>query len=102
MISHKMESLVEINSSSQPGDELVHGENGQQGTTFTAMLKLGLAKGYSLVAHTGNMIFVRNDHIRKVGLPVTESENPEQLFITERINPTRLQVFRRKLRYTTP
>lgn len=94
--------IIEINSSFPPGRERVHGEDGQQGTTFSAMLKLGQRKGYTLVAHTGNMIFVRDELVGKLGLPVSELEQPERLFVGEWINPTRLQEWRRKIKYMTP
>jgi len=94
--------IIEINSSILPGLEGVHGENGQQLTTFSAMLKLGTGKGYRLVAHTGNMIFVRDDYVEKLGLPPAELDRPEKLFIEEWINPTALKEFRRKLSGMTP
>ena len=94
--------IIEINSSIPPGRECVHGEHGQQGTTFSAMLKLGTRKGYRLVAHTGNMIFVRDEHVGKLGLSPTELERPEKLFVAEWINPTRLQVLRRRIKNMTP
>jgi len=94
--------IIEINSSIPPGPECVHGERGQQGTTFSAMLKLGAGKGYRLVAHTGNMIFVRDEQVGKLGLSPAEFERPEKLFVTEWINPTRLQEFRRKMKGMTP
>ena len=54
--------IIEVNSSIPPPQEQIHGE-GKQGTSFTSMLKLGNEKGYDLVCHTGNMIFVRHDLI---------------------------------------
>ncbi|HSX17905.1 MAG TPA: hypothetical protein VLE51_00935 [Candidatus Saccharimonadales bacterium] len=53
------------------------------GASFTSMLKLGQQKSYALVCHTGNMIFVRNDLVSKLGLPQDELENPESLFIED-------------------
>jgi hypothetical protein len=94
--------IIEINSSTPPGRERVHGEHGQQGTTFSAMLKLGTRKGYRLVAHTGNMIFVRDELVGKLGLPPIELEQPDKLFVTEWVNPTRLQQLRRKVKGMTP
>lgn len=91
--------IIEIDSSVPPGPELVHG-NGRN-TSFSAMLKLGEKKGYRLVAHTGNMIFVRADHIEKLRLPASELHDPDQLFVREWVNPSRLQMLRRKLRYAS-
>jgi hypothetical protein len=94
--------IVEINSSIWPGRDCVHGDAGQQGSSFSAMLKLGTAKGYRLVAHTGNMIFVREPYLGALGLPAAELQHPETLFVAEWINPTRLQTWRRKITGMTP
>jgi len=52
--------IIEVNSSIPVGQDWIHDKN-HQGTSFTSMLKLGIEKGYDLVCHTGNMIFVRTD-----------------------------------------
>lgn len=59
--------IIEVNSSIEPPKELVsplfiHG--GRDGASYMSMLKLGIEKGYFLVCHTGNMIFVKN-HFRR-------------------------------------
>lgn len=53
--------IIEINSSVSPLDDThIHGP-GKEGTGFYPMLELGIVKGYTLICHTGNLIFVRND-----------------------------------------
>lgn len=53
--------IIEINSSVSPLDKThIHGSD-KEGTGFYPMVQLGLSKGYSLLCHTGNLIFVRND-----------------------------------------
>jgi hypothetical protein len=53
--------IIEINSSVSPIDKThIHGP-GKEGTGFYPMVELGLSKGYTLLCHTGNLIFVRND-----------------------------------------
>lgn len=53
--------VIEINSSISPLDMThIHGP-GKEGTGFGPMLELGRSKGYTLVCHTGNMIFIRSD-----------------------------------------
>jgi hypothetical protein len=55
--------IVEINSSIPPTRfNSVHGEGSPCGTGFLPMTMLGISKGYTLVCHTGNLIFVRNDY----------------------------------------
>ena len=92
--------VIEINSAIVPGPEVLHGEGGN-GSSFTAMLALARAKGYVLAAHTGNMIFVRSDLIDLLGLPPRELENPQELFVSDWLAPTRFSVARRKLRFLT-
>lgn len=53
--------IVEINSSISPLDKThIHGI-GKEGTSFYPMKELGREKGYTLICHTGNLIFVRDD-----------------------------------------
>lgn len=54
--------VIEINSSIPPTCfNSIHGSGIQDGTGFLPMVMLGISKGYTLVCHTGNLIFVRND-----------------------------------------
>ncbi len=84
--------IIEINSSIPPGIESIH-DGKKQGSSFTSTLKLGVKKGYKLVCHTGNLIFVRNDLVDKLNLPDKELNNPESLFITTWIYKTGLNLF---------
>ena len=93
--------VIEIDSSTLPGERYIYCDEGRL-TSFSAMLELGRRKGYSLVCHTGNMIFVHDDYVRRLGLPAHELEDPESLFITEWLNPSRMQVWKRKIRFMTP
>jgi hypothetical protein len=47
------------------------------------MLRLGWAKGYTLVCHTGNMVFVANEHADKAGIDSLFIKQPEKLFLTD-------------------
>lgn len=49
--------IVEINSSIQPLREYVN-----EGASYRSMAELGIAKGYFLLCHTGNLIFVLNEY----------------------------------------
>jgi len=74
--------IVEINSSILPGIEQIHSPTEKkQGSSFSSTSKLGIRKGYKLVCHTGNLIFVRDDLVKKLNLPEEELNNPESLFI---------------------
>ncbi len=54
--------IIEINSSLDPEVDFYHYS---KGANYSIMRKLGEAKGYTLLCHTGNMLFIRNDHAKK-------------------------------------
>jgi hypothetical protein len=89
--------IIEVNSSMPPGIDVVHSPV-CQGSSFTATLRLGRKKGYTLVCHTGNMLFVRSDLVEKVGLPQREIDRPERLFIDEWVPPDQRPQFVRRLK----
>src|SRR5262249_31153136 len=93
--------VIEIDSSTLPGEKYIFNGHGRL-TSFSAMLGVGRAKRYTLVCHTGNMIFVRDEDVDRLGLPHHELEHPESLFVTDWVNPTRTQVLMRKLKFMTP
>jgi len=53
--------IIEINSCISPLNETHIHAPGKEGTAFRPMVDLGISKGYTLICHTGNLIFVRND-----------------------------------------
>lgn len=52
--------IIEINSSLPP-DFVMEGDK-VRGSSFWSMLLLGMVKGYFLICHCGNMIFVKNEY----------------------------------------
>jgi hypothetical protein len=72
--------IIEINSQIPPGIVWRHSSE-FQGNTFSATINLGREKGYSLVCHTGNCIFVRNDLVDKIKLEPIYLRYPELLFL---------------------
>jgi hypothetical protein len=53
--------VIEINSTISPINSThIHGD-ANEGTAFLPMLTLGQEKGYTLICHTGNLVFLRND-----------------------------------------
>lgn len=67
--------IIEINSSIPPTvDEIP----GNRGASYKSMMELAINKGYFLVAHTGNMIFVWNKYKKHfpeiTGYPITDHE----------------------------
>jgi len=68
--------IIEVNSSFLPDVEYIS----SNGTSFLGMLRLGVSKGYILVCHTGNMFFVRNDLVEKLGMDRELLDNPSMMF----------------------
>ena len=71
--------VIEINSSVAPGILQWH-RAGNKGNSFSSTLSVAKGKGYTLVCHTGNMIFVRDDLVHLVGIPEIDILFPERLF----------------------
>ena len=71
--------VIEVNSSLPPGIFQWHGSR-NVGNSFSSTLEVAKAKGYGLVCHTGNMIFVRNDWLPRVELDELDIDFPERLF----------------------
>ena len=72
--------VIEINSYVPPGIHWRHGER-TPGNTFSSTIKVGNAKGYTLVCHTGNLIFVRKELVNLLEFPTRFVEYPELLFL---------------------
>lgn len=71
--------VIEINSSVAPGILQWHGK-GKQGNSFSSTMSVAKMKGYTLVCHTGNLIFVRDDLAHLLGLEEIDRVYPERLF----------------------
>lgn len=72
--------VIEINSSVPPGIVWRHTTNTPL-NSFTATCNVGTKKGYTLVCHTGNLIFVRTDLINQLNMDQRFIEYPELLFL---------------------
>lgn len=71
--------VIEINSQFKPGKFIRHSQSGS-GNSFSSTVEVGNRKGYVLVAHIGNLIFVRKDLIDLVGLPECYISDQNKLF----------------------
>lgn len=71
--------VIEVNSSVPIGVYQRHSAQ-TPGNSFSATLQVGIDKGYQLVSHVGNMIFVRNDLFGRLHYPKKLVGNPELLF----------------------
>lgn len=66
------------------------------------MVELGQRKGYTLVAHTGNMFFVADEIVAKLSLPSEDLGDVDRLFSGEWVNVTPWKRFCHKLKNVTP
>ena len=71
--------VIEINSTIEPGIIQRHNLK-QQGNSFSATVEVGKKKGYMLICHTGNCIFLRNDLINKINYEENIFHDPNILF----------------------
>ncbi len=78
--------VIEINSSIKPGVIQWHDGKNLFGNSFSATLMCARNKGYVLVCHSGNMIFVRKDLSKHVNLDEIDLLYPERLFISDWIS----------------
>lgn len=53
--------IIEVNSSIPPTSDVPVSDM-QDGTAYRPMVQLGIFKGYFLLCHTGNCIFIANEH----------------------------------------
>lgn len=74
--------IIEINSLVPPGIVWRH-TTSTPGNTFTATLNVAKNKGYTVVCHTGNLIFVRNDLLSQLDMDNRFLLYPELLFTFE-------------------
>ena len=74
--------IIEINSSYPPGIIKWHsGANkNTNGNSFSATLNVAKNKGYGLVCHTGNMIFIRNELLESLDIESKYLKYPELLY----------------------
>ena len=74
--------VIEINSSYPPGIIKWHSNKykNSNGNSFSATLNVAKNKDYELVCHTGNMIFVKSDFVKKLNLNDKYLKYPELLY----------------------
>jgi hypothetical protein len=72
--------IIESNCAIPPGIFQIHNPPASVGASFTALVNLGRSKGYQLVCHTGNCIFIRDELVPKLNLEAKLLASPERLF----------------------
>ncbi|MDB3885394.1 hypothetical protein N9308_00010 [Candidatus Pelagibacter sp.] len=88
--------IIEIQSSILPGIIERYNYENKTFNSFTSTIKSGIDKGYTPIAHTGNLFFIRNDYLDKVNLEKNLIENSESLFIYDWANKDRIKKILKK------
>tara|TARA_B110000971_G_C19901910_1_gene450376 strand:+ start:137 stop:889 length:753 start_codon:yes stop_codon:yes gene_type:complete len=89
--------IIEIESNILPGVIEKYNFENKTFNSFTSTIKSATNKGYTAVAHTGNLFFVRNDYLDKVNLEKDLIENSENLFIYDWVNKNRVKKFFKRI-----
>ena len=71
--------VIEINSSIHPGIEQIHTKK-TPGNSFTSTVNLAKKKGYVLVCHTGNCIFIKKKYLKMINFKKKYINEPNLLF----------------------
>lgn len=75
--------IIEINSDYPPGVNKIHQDNViPSGTSFTPMVELGRKKGYTLLLHVGNLIFIADEYVYLFP-ELTKINNSDDLYIAD-------------------
>jgi hypothetical protein len=72
--------VIEINSRIPPGILQRHNNEEKIGNSFSSTLQVALKKGYILVCHTGNLIFIRKELINLINIREKYIYDPKLLF----------------------
>jgi hypothetical protein len=73
--------VIEINSEMGKYDKIIHSKkNKLPGSSFAATVEVGIKKGYVLVSHIGNCIFIRKDLLKKFNFHKKFVDNPKLLY----------------------
>ena len=75
--------IIEIGSSILPGILQRYNRENETQNSFTSTIIVGKNKGYTPIAHTGNLIFIKNEYLSKINLSKYLIDNPEKLFIND-------------------
>ena len=79
--------IIEINNDLKPGIyQLNDHKNKKIGNSFTSTLQVGIQKGYILVHHYGNLIFIKKEYAKNLSLDKIYLEDPNLLFTYDWIN----------------
>lgn len=83
--------IIEINSSVLPGILWRHGLV-TPGNSFSSTISVAKQKKYTLVCHTGNLIFIRDDLLNSLNIEDRFIKYPELLFKTDWITSPSLTI----------
>lgn len=86
--------IIEINSSLTPDITQKHNDKlGLIGNSFKSTLNVAKKKGYTPIAHTGNLILLNDELLEKIKFDKDLIKYPEKLFIYDWIDKKKLDDF---------
>jgi hypothetical protein len=89
--------IIEINNDIPPGVLQRHSEQHWL-NSFTSTVEVGTKKGYTLVCHSFNLFFIRNDLIEKLDLDPTIISEPDKLFNWKWVERAKKAAFKQERR----
>jgi len=89
--------VIEINNEIPPGIKQRHSTENWL-NSFTSTVEVGIIKGYTLVCHSFNLFFVRNDLVHKLNLDQTILNDPDKLFNWRWVERAKKAVYKQQRR----
>ena len=89
--------IIEINNEIPPGILQRHSEHHWL-NSFTSTVQVGTQKGYTLICHSFNLFFIRNDLIEKLDLDPIMLDDPNKLFNWKWVERAKKAAFKQQRR----
>ena len=78
--------IIEICSYILPGNLQRYNSEKNTKNSFTSTINVGKTKGYTPIAHVGNLIFIKNEYLDKLNIDQSLLLNNEKLFLNDWVN----------------
>ncbi len=89
--------IIEINNEIPPGVLQRHSDHNWL-NSFTSTVEVGVKKGYTLVCHSFNLFFIRNDLIEKLNVDAAAISEPNTLFNWKWVERSKKAAFKQQRR----
>ena len=89
--------IIEICSYISPGKLERYNIDKNTKNSFTSTINVGKSKGYTPIAHVGNLIFIKNEYLDKLKIEKSLFSNHEKLFLNDWKNKALLDNIKKKI-----